>query len=217
MLNGHGAPSPLLARNVAAVAQLEAAERAAAERRPTKGVLAMTLDRPRTSRTAATGRSRPRRLTPPSGSPARVPAGARRSSSYSSASARHGPGPGRGRRTRAKRRPDMPTLAGGRGLHVERTVTCSGRRTRSTARGGISSPSPACSRAISSPSRRRGRADAMGRGAAPAAPGELGGRAHGRRAGPAHRVALRAGRERATSRARSGSSRRRASAARRSR
>ena len=24
---------------------------------------------------------------------------------------------------RAKRRPDMPTLAGGRGLHVERTVT----------------------------------------------------------------------------------------------
>jgi hypothetical protein len=28
LLNGHGAPAPLLARNVAAVAQLEAAERA---------------------------------------------------------------------------------------------------------------------------------------------------------------------------------------------
>ena len=76
---------------------------------------------------------------------------------------------------RAKRRPDMPTLAGGRGLHVERTVTVqqlAGRSLR--ARGGISSLSRACFPATSSPSRRPAAGGRDGSWPAPAASGRAG-------------------------------------------
>ena len=98
---------------------------------------------------------------------------------------------------RAKRRPDMPTLAGGRGLHVERTVTV--QRSPDDAYGAwrdLESLPRLLPGYLRLRHAGRRRAHAMGRGRPRRPPGELGSRAHRRRTGPAHRVALRAGRER---------------------
>ena len=96
-----------------------------------------------------------------------------------------------------KRRPDMPTLAGGRGLHVERTVTVQRSPDEAyRAWRDLESLPRLLPGYLLSVTLVRKQTDAVGRGGPGRAPGELGGRAHGRRAGPAHRVALRAGRER---------------------